>query len=73
MPPSLSPLPVASADFASIRRKKHVYVDKTAYVQSLLAEEQPFMFLARPRRFGKSLLVSTLEWVYDRNRADLFR
>ena len=72
MPPSLSPLPVASADFASIRRKKHAYVDKTAYVQSLLEEEQPFMFLARPRRFGKSLLASTLERVYDRSRADLF-
>lgn len=63
--------PVSTADFERIRREGFAYVDKTAYVYSLVSTGV-FYFLGRPRRFGKSLLISTLE-AYFRGRKELFR
>lgn len=62
--------PVSTADFERIRTENYVYVDKTEYVYSLVTEGV-FFFLGRPRRFGKSLLLSTLE-AYFKGRKDLF-
>ncbi len=53
-------LPIGISEFSELRGKKCVYVDKTKYVYSLL-KDHARTFLARPRRFGKSLFVSTLE------------
>ena len=51
-----------SNDFGEIRRRGYVYVDKTAWFHRLAtAEGEKMFFLARPRRFGKSLMISTLE------------
>ena len=72
MPP-LASLPIDAYNFATLRRQGLAYVDKTAYVQSLLAEPVQFAFLARPRRFGKSLLVSTLEHLFTRTDDALFQ
>ena len=72
MPP-LASLPIDAYNFATLRREGLAYVDKTAYIQSLLAEPVQFAFLARPRRFGKSLLVSTLEHLFTRADDDLFQ
>ena len=63
-------LPVGIQDFGDIRRDGYVYVDKTGYVWRLVHEGKPY-FLSRPRRFGKSLLVSTME-AYFEGRRDLF-
>ena len=63
-------LPVGIQDFGKIRNDGFVYVDKTAYVWRLAHEGVP-CFLSRPRRFGKSLLVSTME-AYFEGRRDLF-
>lgn len=52
--------PVSTASFETIRTRGFVYVDKTDYVHELVSEGV-FYFLARPRRFGKSLLLSTIE------------
>ena len=65
-PPSLNP---GRSEFLQIRRGGGLYIDKTHHFQRLLAPESedaptlrnPYVFLARPRRFGKSLLVTTLE------------
>ena len=46
----------------------YVYVDKTAYLHSLVRQEGTMCFLSRPRRFGKSLTVSTLEAVFQGRR-----
>ena len=46
----------------------YVYVDKTAYLHSLVRQEGNMCFLSRPRRFGKSLTVSTLEAVFQGRR-----
>ena len=51
--------PVGIQTFSKIIEEDYVYVDKTAYIKSLLSQGQ-FIFLSRPRRFGKSLLLSTL-------------
>ena len=53
-------LPIGIQDFEKLRRGGYVYVDKTEFVYSLARLSTPF-FLSRPRRFGKSLLLSTFE------------
>jgi hypothetical protein len=63
-------IPYAVADFARLRERGYYYVDKTQYIPSLERYSAP-VFL-RPRRFGKSLLVSTLFYYYDINAADRF-
>lgn len=52
--------PIGIQDFKTIIENGYAYVDKTALVYRLVAEEQ-FCFLSRPHLFGKSLLMSTLE------------
>ena len=53
-------LPIGISGFSELRKTNCVYVDKTKQVYSLLKKNRR-TFLSRPRRFGKSLLVSTLE------------
>ena len=56
---------IDSNDFGEIRRRGYVYVDKTAWFHRLAtAEGRKLFFLARPRRFGKSLMISTLEAMF---------
>ena len=61
--------PIGVQDFASIRKGGFVYVDKTDLVYKLTRGH--IYFLGRPRRFGKSLLVSTLKYYFE-GRRDLF-
>ncbi len=63
--------PVGVQSFSEIREGGYVYVDKTAYVHRLISENK-YYFLSRPRRFGKSLLLSTIE-AYYQGRRDLFK
>lgn len=55
--------PIGQQDFKAIRTEKAVYVDKTQFIIKLL-ETGKYNFLARPRRFGKSLFLSTLEYFF---------
>ena len=64
-------LPIGIQTFEKIREGNYVYVDKTEWVWRMASLETPF-FLSRPRRFGKSLLLSTLE-AYFKGRKDLFK
>ena len=58
-----------SNDFGEIRSRGYVYVDKTAWFHRLAtAEGMKMFFLARPRRFGKSLMISTLEAMFQGKR-----
>ena len=63
--------PIGIQDFESIVNGGYVYVDKTALIYKMVTEGKIY-FLSRPRRFGKSLLVSTLE-AYFRGKKDLFK
>ena len=63
-------LPIGIQDFEDLRNRKCVYVDKTAFIYKLAHEGKPY-FLSRPRRFGKSLLLSTMEY-YFLGKKELF-
>jgi len=63
-------LPIGIQDFPSLREDGYLYVDKTAFVYKLASEGRVY-FLSRPRRFGKSLLLSTIG-AYFEARKDLF-
>ncbi|MDR1636405.1 MAG: AAA family ATPase, partial [Treponema sp.] len=63
-------MPIGIQDFEDIRTNAYVYVDKTAYIYRLVSEGKPY-FLGRPRRFGKSLLLSTMK-AYFLGKKDLF-
>lgn len=63
-------IPYAVADFAEMRERGFYYVDKTNYIPGLEDYNAP-IFL-RPRRFGKSLLISMLAHYYDRTKANRF-
>ena len=67
-------IPLGVDDFGDIQsHPRYLYVDKTSSIGTLFSAEQtgPHMFLARPRRFGKTLLISLLESLFQ-GRRDLF-
>ena len=64
--------PVDTASFSNIRENGFVYVDKTGYIHVLTESNGRYFFLARPRRFGKSLFLDTLAEYFLGNR-DLFK
>lgn len=64
-------LPVGIQSFKKIREDKYVYVDKTDIVWHLVNEGRQYNYLSRPRRFGKSVLVDTLQ-MYLEGRKELF-
>ena len=62
--------PIGIQNFEDLRRNCYAYVDKTNFVYKL-ADEGKYYFLSRPRRFGKSLFLSTLE-AYFQGKKELF-
>ena len=63
-------LPIGIQTFEELRTKNYIYVDKTAFVDNIVRSGKPY-FLSRPRRFGKSLFLSTLRSYFE-GRKDLF-
>lgn len=63
--------PIGIQDFEDLQRNGYAYVDKTNFVYKL-ADEGKYYFLSRPRRFGKSLFLSTLE-AYFQGKKELFK
>ena len=63
--------PIGIQDFEKLRTKGYSYVDKSRFVYKL-ATEGEYYFLSRPRRFGKSLFLSTLE-AYFQGKKELFK
>ena len=70
-PASRDRLPIGVQTFSEIRRENLYYVDKTHFACQLLRRGKHY-FLSRPRRFGKSLFVSTLKALFEGNR-ELFQ
>lgn len=60
---SLPPLPINVTNFATIAQDRYAYIDKTPLIGQI-ARDKAHLFLVRPRRFGKTLLVSTLEHLF---------
>lgn len=67
----LRKLPIGIQSFEYLRTEGYLYVDKTALIYQLVTMGKPY-FLSRPRRFGKSLLLSTLE-AYYQGKKELFK
>jgi len=65
-------LPYGIPNFPSIAEEGYVYVDKTPYISKLEELGEKYIFYLRPRKFGKSLFISTLEHYYDLKHADKF-
>ena len=69
----MQPINKNNSDFQSLRQSGCLYVDKTAWFHRLATDpEASFFFLARPRRFGKSLMISTLKAMFQGKR-ELFK
>ncbi|HAC43762.1 MAG TPA: AAA family ATPase, partial [Paraprevotella xylaniphila] len=64
--------PIGIQTFEKIRNGNYLYIDKTEYVYRMAHSDSNYIFLSRPRRFGKSLLTSTLE-AYFEGRRELFK
>ncbi len=64
-------LPIGIQDFEYLRLNNYLYIDKTEFIYKLVRMGKPY-FLSRPRRFGKSLFLSTLE-AYFLGKKDLFK
>ena len=60
-------LPIGRQNFKQIREKNYLYVDKTKHIHEMI-NNGDINFLSRPRRFGKSLLVSTLKELFEGNK-----
>src|SRR5476649_2602335 len=67
MPKYLAKLPLDFSAFAKLRNEGYVYVDKTEHAYNLITKGWRY-FLSRPRRFGKSLFVSTLKEILLGNK-----
>jgi hypothetical protein len=60
-------IPYGLSNFKSLREEGYLYVDKTPYIEKLENMNSKYIFFIRPRRFGKSLFLSTIEHYYDIN------
>ncbi len=64
-------LPIGISDFKELITNNYIYVDKTKYIYEILNSSK-YIFISRPRRFGKSLLLSTIEYIYESEK-ELFK
>ena len=64
--------PIGIQTFERIRKEDKFYIDKTEYVYRMTHTDGTYFFLSRPRRFGKSLLVSTLKCYFE-GKKELFK
>ncbi len=64
--------PIGIQTFERIRKEDKLYIDKTEYIYRMAHTSGKFFFLGRPRRFGKSLLVSTMQSYFE-GKKDLFK
>jgi len=60
------------SNFKMAREDNYLYIDKTKYIETLENLNEKYLIFLRPRRFGKSLFLSTLQYYYDENSAHEF-
>ncbi|MDE7412567.1 MAG: ATP-binding protein [Muribaculaceae bacterium] len=72
IPKKMSGYAIGQQDFSVLREGSAIYVDKTEYVYKIVNSDSKYYFLARPRRFGKSLFLSTLRYFFE-GRRELFK
>lgn len=72
IPTEMSGYPIGQQNFKQLRTNGFIYVDKTLFIEELIKMKGQYYFLARPRRFGKSLFLSTLQYFFRGDR-ELFK
>ncbi|MDE5806810.1 MAG: ATP-binding protein [Muribaculaceae bacterium] len=72
IPTKMKGYPIGQQDFKTLRRDEAIYVDKTEFIDKIVYSSGKYYFLARPRRFGKSLFLSTLRYFFQGER-ELFK
>ena len=72
IPTKMEGYPIGQQDFMQLREDGATYVDKTEFVEKIVMSKNRYYFLARPRRFGKSLFLSTLKYFFE-GRRELFK
>lgn len=72
IPTEMEGYPIGQQDFSVLREQGAIYVDKTGFIEKIIRSKHQYYFLARPRRFGKSLFLSTLRYFYE-GRRELFK
>jgi hypothetical protein len=65
-------LSLGLADFEDIIKEGKIYVDKTELIEKIVKLKMKYYFLSRPRRFGKSLFISTLKNLFE-GKKELFK
>ena len=63
---------IGEQDFKLLRERGCIYIDKTKYIDTIITSGSKYYFLARPRRFGKSLFLSSLQYFFE-NKRELFK
>ncbi|TDO90094.1 PD-(D/E)XK nuclease superfamily protein [Halanaerobium saccharolyticum] len=58
-------IPYGVSSFSRLQKENYIYIDKTKHIETLESYGEPYIFFLRPRRFGKTLFLSTLENYYD--------
>ena len=62
---TLKKLPIGIQTFRKIIEDDYLYIDKTNIAYDLITKESQYIFLSRPRRFGKSLFLDTLHNIFE--------
>jgi len=60
------------SNYKMAREDNYLYIDKTPFIEKLENLNEKYLIFLRPRRFGKSLFLSTLQYYYDENSANEF-
>ena len=72
IPTEMKGYPIGQQDFKTLRKDGAIYVDKTEFIHKIVDSSSKYYFLARPRRFGKSLFLSTMKYFFQGER-ELFK
>ena len=72
IPTKMEGYPIVQQDFRQLRERGSIYVDKTQFIDKIANSASQYYFIARPRRFGKSLFLSTLRYFFE-GRRELFK
>ncbi len=69
---NFKPLPIGVEDFKEIIEKDYYYVDKTSFIKELTIRKGKINLYTRPRRFGKTLNLSMLQYYFEKTEEDNF-
>lgn len=72
IPTKMEGYAIGQQDFRQLRKIGAIYVDKTIFIEKVIKSKSQYVFLARPRRFGKSLFLSALRYFFE-GRRELFK